>query len=135
MHIKKWGYEFDLPDEWIKEAEFSPFGIEGEYYRSLNNKDVFIVDIGDICPQIRAKEVPIFNDGEVDGVYKTARERTVSILKALAEVKTLPPIEVIKEKNCEEYKYKIIHGAHRLHCSIAAGFKKIPAVWGFDINR
>jgi len=133
MKIEKNGFNFDLSDEWIKEANFLPFRYIG-YYRVKSDDDFFIINIADISPNIRNEGVPIFNGGIVDDVFKTARERTVSILKAISEQLPMPPIEVLAPKQNGNYLYNVSHGCHRLHCSIAAGFNKIPAVWGFDIN-
>ena len=134
MKIEKYGFDFDLPDEWIREADFKPFGYIG-YYRPKSDYDCFIINIVDIFPKIRSERVPIFNNGPVDNVIKTSRERTVSILKAIAERLPMPPIEVLPRKNIGNYLYTVRHGCHRLHCSIAAGFSKIPAVYGFDIDN
>lgn len=134
MKIEKYGFNFDLPDEWIREVNFIPFVYIG-YYRVKSDDDFFIINIVDISPKIRGEGVRIFNDGPVDDVFKTARERTVSILKAIAEQLPMPPIEVLARKNTGNYLYNVTHGCHRLHCSIAAGFSKIPAVWGLAINN
>lgn len=135
MQINKWGYNFNLPNDWLREANFTPFTLAGEYYTARNCEDIFIVNIVDISPNIRGKGVPIFKSGKVDGVFRTARERTVFILKALVEGRPLlEPVRVVEWKGSGRYKFKIVYGCHRLHCSIAAGFTKIPAVWGFDIN-
>jgi hypothetical protein len=142
MHIEKWEFNFDLSNKWLKEANYDPSKLQQNdhyKYETPPGKEVFIINIPDICPRIRNKNTPIFNDGEVeiDGqrVFKTARERTVFILKALVEKKSLSPIDVVKYEGPGPYKYKLTDGTHRLHCSIALGFEKIPAVWGFDITN
>lgn len=137
MQIEVGAFSFELPDEWIEEAGFVPFGQRGDHYRftrSSPTKKVMNIEIRNIAPTIRGKGVPIFKDEEVDGRDRTARERVVPILKAIQEGQSLPPVSIADAKDRTEYLYKLVHGCHRLHCSIAAGFPRIPAVYGIDIN-
>ena len=137
MKIEVGAFNFELPDEWIEEAGFVPFGQRGDRYRfdrSSFPKHVITIEIRNIAPTIRKNGVPIFKDGEVDGRKLTARERVVPILKAIQEGQSLPPVSIVDVKEGIEYRYKLINGCHRLHCAIAAGFPQIPAVYGIDIN-
>lgn len=137
MLVETDNYKFELDDSWINESVFNSSVISTQHYKAdknkANDKEVLFISISDIYPKIRGNGVPIFNDGEVEGVLKTAKERTVSILKAIMSNSALPPVEVV-DLNEGGYKYKLVHGSHRLHCSIAAGFTQIPAIYGFDIN-
>lgn len=138
MRIETENYKFELDDSWVNEAGFDPLVIDAQRFDAdlayFKGKEVFLINISEIYPKIRGAGVPVFNDGEVEGVVKTARERTVSILKAIMSNSVLPPLEVV-DSNKEGFKYKLVHGSHRLHCSIAAGFVKMPAVYGFDIRN
>jgi hypothetical protein len=125
---------FEIPEEWLNEARFSSEPNGRSHYEYEYSKNVFLVSVVDIFPKIRGQDVPIFNDGESDGELKTARERTVSILKAIQLGVPLPPVKVVNLNGDKKYKFKLVEGCHRFHCSIVAGFEKIPAVYGFDIN-
>ena len=95
MKVNKNEIIFEIPEEWLDEADFS-FEPNGRYhYEYENNKDIFLVSICDVSPNIRGENVPIFNNGESDGVIKTARDRTVSILRAIRLGAPLPPIKVV----------------------------------------
>jgi len=126
MKFNRLGYKFEIPECWMTEIKFVPIQITGSHYTPIRNVPFVVIDIQDIDPQIRGKGTPIFNDGEVNLQIKSAKERTQSILRAIRDKEALPPIEVVKVESI--YKYKLYHGAHRLHCSVAAGFTKIPAV-------
>ena len=137
MLLKSDNWLFEIADSWLVEAGFDAEAVDGTHYKvdpaRANGKEIFVVKISDINPKIRAKGTPVFNSGEVDGIAMSARERTVSILKAIMSKSLLPPVEVI-DSPLQGYRYKLVHGAHRLHCSIVAGFTEIPAIYGFDIT-
>ena len=137
LKIENENYSFDIEGSWVKEAGFDPSIINTLCYevsaKESKNRKIVFINISDINPKIRCEGIPIFNDGEVEGIFQTARERTVSILKAIMSNSTLPPVEVV-ELQPGDFKYKLVHGCHRFHCSIAAGFIHIPAICGFDIN-
>jgi hypothetical protein len=122
---------FVLPDEWIKGSGFIPYGQKGiQHYPIDDSKghkrcDIFIVKISEINPNIRT---PIFKDGTVDFIERTARERTVDLLIKIQKKIPLYPITVKSSGHVKEYRYKLYEGCLRLHCSIAAGFTHIPAV-------
>lgn len=46
----------------------------------------------------------------------------------------MPPVEVVAAEPHSAQPLRLVHGAHRLYCSLAAGFSHVPAVFGFDIN-
>jgi uncharacterized ParB-like nuclease family protein len=138
MKIATGNWHFEIEDSWLREAGFDCEEVLGARFNvalgKSDEKEVFSVNISDINPEIRGKGTPIFNNGTVDGKAMTARERTVSILKAIMNKSALPPIEVV-DSDVTNYKYKLVHGCHRLHCSIIAGFTEVPAVYGFDIRN
>lgn len=134
MKVNRGGISFEISDDWLAEAGLSPKLADKSHYDYQHSKDTFIVSICEISPSIRGENVPIFNDGESDGEMKTARERTVSILKAIQSGIPLPPIRVVDLTGDSKYRFKLVEGCHRFHCSIIAGFMKIPAAYGFDIN-
>src|SRR6266403_1062482 len=41
-------------------------------------------------------------------------------------------LKIAKGQAGYPYRYKLVHGAHRFYCSLAAGFKCVPAIEGFD---
>ncbi|QSV46956.1 hypothetical protein [Geobacter benzoatilyticus] len=134
MRVNTNEISFVIPEDWVNEAGFSSEPNGKSHYEYENSENIFLVSVAEVFPKIRGENVPIFKGGESDGVFKTARERTVSILKAIELGVPLPPVEVVNLNGDKKYKFKLIAGCHRFHCSIAAGFEKIPAVYGFDIN-
>lgn len=135
MRFNFYNKEFEILEEWIVESGFTPLKQNRcHYVFDKSNKEIFLVKIDCIWPKIRAAGVDIFKAGEVDGELISARDRTVSILKAIVDNMPLPPVKVI-DFNSGQFKYKLVAGCHRLHCSIAAGFTHIPSVYDFDINN
>lgn len=74
--------------------------------------------------------IGIFNDCE----KYTARQRVVRILRGFVSGKEIKPVKFVYEKPGSPYRYKLVAGAHRFYCSVAAGFSHVPAVEHFDIN-
>lgn len=134
MKINYQEISFEILEEWIKDAEFSAEPNGRSHYEYENTETAFLVSIADVCPRIRGEGIPIFKDGESDGVIKTAKERTVSILKAIKLGILLPPVRIVNMIGDTKYKFKLVEGCHRFHCSIAAGYENIPADYGFDIH-
>ena len=96
-------------------------------------QDVREVPINDVGPVSRNPGVGIFNDSEEEG--RSARERVVRILRGFRFDDAIPPVEIVAGQGGYPYRYKLVHGAHRLYCALAAGFKCVPAVEGLDLNR
>lgn len=134
MQISFEKYEFDLPDSWIEEACFKPFSAKLAHYSFEPHANVFLVDIKDVSPAVRGASVPIFNDGESDGIVMTAQARTVRILQGLMSDVKFPPVEVIEITPPSPYKFRLTAGCHRLHCAIAFGYIQIPSKLGIDFN-
>ncbi len=95
-----------------------------------NVREVLINEVG---PVSRNPGVGIFNDCEEEGC--SARERVVRILRGFRFDNAIPPVEIVGGQAGYLYRYKLVHGAHRLYCSLAAGFKSVPTIEGFDLNR
>jgi len=98
-------------------------------HEAAEPRRVCLIPILDIGPFRRASGVPIFNDDRENGI--SARERVERILHAFAVNAALPPIKLTKQAG--RYPFDLRDGAHRLLCSIAAGFTEIPAVRFIDL--
>ena len=131
MEIKVGEYHFSINSEWIFESGLVPFSKTKNHYSYKLDRDqtgpVIIVNYIDIDPRIRGKGTPIFKTGKVNGKLVSAKERVLNILTAIEQDTPLAPVEICESAN-GHYKYKLYHGCHRLHLSILAGFKSIPAV-------
>jgi hypothetical protein len=93
---------------------------------------VFEVAVDDIEPLLRVGSHGVFND---NAEFGTAHDRVLRILRGFREQSPIPPIEVARKASILEPRFKLIHGAHRLYCAIAAGYTHVPALevddfWG-----
>lgn len=128
------GLQFEIPDDWWSEAEMRGFVPTFTAYR-VNQRlfpnaiEVLLQDVG---PALRNPGVGIFNDSKEEG---SARERVVRILRGFRFDNAIPPVEIVAGQVGYPYRYKLLHGAHRFYCSLAAGFKCVPTIEGFDLNR
>ena len=136
MRFTKGEIVFELEDTWIEEAGLIPLTPKRKHYKSIQDplSKVFIIPIDSVRPPKRAEGVPMFNATEVDGKVMSARERTISILTAIAQGTPLPPVKVVALPDSEKYKFKLVDGVHKFLCSVAAGYSHIPAVYGIDIK-
>jgi hypothetical protein len=131
MKFAHHGLQIELPDEWWTEAGMRGFVPTFTAYRVnhrlfQNAREVPIKDVG---PVSRTPGVGIFNDSEEEGY--TGRERVVGILRAFRFDNAIPPVEIVEGQAGYQYRYTLLHGAHRLYCSLAAGFKCVPVRRGF----
>jgi hypothetical protein len=131
MDINEGDFNFSINTDWITESGLVPFSKTKEHYlyerEQGQSQPIILINHNDIDPNIRGKNVPIFKDGYVNGKWVIAKQRVLDILNAIVQDTTLPPIEVIELVD-NQYRYKLHHGCHRLHLSILAGFKTIPAI-------
>ncbi len=131
MKIEAGTYHFFINSEWVAESGLKPFSKTADHYSYKLDQDqtgpVIIVNHSDIDPNIRGKDTPVFKNGIVDGKSVVARKRVLSILTAIDQDAALPPVE-IREAGNWPYRFKLHNGCHRLHLSILAGFRSIPAV-------
>ena len=136
MEFSHHGLPIVLNDDWWMEAGMAGFTPSSTAYhadpRAFPNQRIFEVRIEDIGPVQRAPGVGIFNDSP--DTTATARERVVAILLGFRSGAAMPPVELVKAESLGAYPSKLVHGAHRLYCSLAAGFSHVPAVEGFDIK-
>ena len=136
MEFTHHGLPIVLSDDWWAEAGMAGFTPSSTAYhsdpRTFPGQRIFEVRIEDIGPVRRAPGVGIFNDSPDTKV--AARERVVAILLGFRSGAAMPPVQVVKAEPLSSHSYKLVHGTHRLYCSLAAGFSRVPAVEGFDIN-
>jgi len=114
---------FEVEDDWLAEAGMTGFVGKSNAYRSTNTS-AFKVPIGEVGPLLR---VPLFRDDPYEE-RKTGRERVLRLLRGFRADDAIPPVEVVPGPPGYGYRYKLIHGAHRLYCSLVAGFTHVPAV-------
>ena len=127
------GLQIEMPDDWWTEAGMRGFVPTFTAYRVnqrlfQNAREVPLIEVG---PAVRNLGVGIFNDSKEEG---SARERVVRILRGFRFDNAIPPVEIVEGQIGYPYRYKLVHGAHRFYCSMAAGFKSVPTIKGFDVN-
>ena len=136
MRFRHHHVDFLLPDEWWNESGIQTVALSGRSYLAspspLPKLPVFDVAINDVEPLVRHGSHGVFNDNTEFG---TARDRVVRILSGFRENSHIPPIEVSRLPSVTPPRYKLIHGAHRFYCAIAAGYSHVPAIevddfWG-----
>ncbi len=128
MNIEAGEYRFYINSEWVVESGLKPFSKTNDHYLyQAQTGPIIIVNYNDIDPNVRGKDTPILKNGIVDRKLLLAKERVLSILSAIEQGTALPPVEIRVAGN-GPYRFKLHHGCHRLHLSILAGFKSIPAI-------
>jgi hypothetical protein len=134
MEFTHHGLSITLPDDWWAEADMVGFTPSSSAYPadSIAFPEIFLVRIADIGPVLRSPGVGIFNDS--NDTMLTARERVVTILVGFRSGAAIPPVKVVRTASKIVQPYKLVDGAHRLYCSLAARFTHIPAVEGFDMH-
>ena len=61
------------------------------------------------------------------GVPGLVRDRALSLLDALRTSMALPPVNVYLSKDKDApFRYRLYHGYHRFHLSLAVGYTHIP---------
>jgi hypothetical protein len=125
--------EYSLPDECWEEAGMHTVVVGGQSYLAgpspFPNLDVVDIAVDNIAPVHRSGSHGVFNDNPE---YGTAHDRVLSILRGFRSGSRIPPIEVSRLPSPARQEFKLIHGVHRLYCSIAAGYSHIPAVRVID---
>ena len=125
---------FDVPDEWWDEAGMVGFIPSTNAYATDFNHfpdcKVRVIAIQDVSPVLRNLSAGIFTDDE----EASARERVGRILRGFKSGAAIPPVEIVNANPGDEYAYKLVNGAHRFYCSLAAGYTHVPTVIGFDIS-
>lgn len=126
MHFSYGLFEFDMPSDWISQLD-KTYSTDRHYqsYQEYADKLVRTIPITQINHKIRNPGTPIFHDKE----GMTARERTVRILCGFENREKIIPVFVRRISRDENVNlFNMIDGCHRLHASIAYGFKFIPAI-------
>ena len=126
--------KIELDDTWWAEAGMEGFVPLTRAYlvdiKAAKGREPFEIRIDEVKPVRRNPGVGIFNDND----EASARDRVVSILRGFRTGSAIPPVEVVFEPAGSDFLYKLVAGAHRFYCSLAAGFTHVWAVKGFDIN-
>jgi hypothetical protein len=129
MVIKHHDLEVPLDDRWREDAGMSGFTPSSSAYRvdtsAFIDRQVRLIAIQDIAQFLRSPGVPIFKDDPSERI--SGARRVMNILLGFVADKAVPPI-VVTTLRGGPYRFKPIHGAHRLYCSLAAGFTHIPTV-------
>ena len=124
-------YIGELPDDWWAEAGMVGFVPTSKSYcvEQSSYNEIQEINIADVAPVLRK---PIFRDGS--NGEGTAQERVVRILRDFRLEQHTHPVEVVEGGPQFGHRYKLVHGAHRFYCALAAGFTHVPTVKGFDFN-
>lgn len=134
MHFRHRQIEYFLPDDWWAEAGMDDFVSTSTSFRVGPSEwpelPVFLVAVNDVAPLIRQGFHGVFNDNPDSG---TARERVVRILEGFRDNSPIPPVNVARLQDGGAGQFKLIHGAHRFYCAVAAGFSHVPAVEVYDV--
>ena len=134
MKIEHHGLIIDLDDAWWAEAEMENFVPSANTYRvdfsvvSLAN--VFEVSFAEVKSGQRNPGIGIFNSNR----HKSAKDRVVSLLQGFRENSAIPPIAVLSEVPGSKFRFRIANGYHRFYCSLAAGYSRVPAMFGFNAD-
>jgi hypothetical protein len=124
----------ELNDNWWSEAGMIGFVPMAKYYRVdpdfSKGQQISAVRIEDVeAAVVRSSNVGIFHDSIEEG---TARERVLRILRGFRLGEAIPPVQISAGRGA--HRFKLVHGAHRFYCSLAAGFTHVPAIKGFDYD-
>jgi hypothetical protein len=131
MRLLHHGSEIELDDDWWAEAGMVGFVPKSKTYcvdLAFSDRVSEMICIQDVSFVRRAPGVGIFNDSVEDG---TAHDRVVRILRGFQPGDAIPPVEIV-EDDSGQHRYRLVNGAHRLYCSLAAGFTHVPAIKGID---
>jgi hypothetical protein len=113
--------EFEIPDEWLSEANFVGFKPSAVAYRSS--------PCAILVPLTRAEPIARFTSHPKD-FRCFDRARLIRILQGLVADDEIGPVEAIElpgREFCDvPYRYRVCDGYHRFYASIAAGFAMLP---------
>ena len=135
MKFTHHGLQIELPDDWWTEAGMAGFVPLFKAYRVNHSlfQNVREVPLEYVGPVSRNARAGIFNDSEEE--EGSARERVLRILHGFRFDDAIPPVEIVEGQAGYPHRYKLVHGAHRFYCSLAAGFKCVPSIEGFDRGK
>jgi hypothetical protein len=121
--MPKFPCEFELADEWLKEAGMTGYVPAGRCYRSAVT--VATVPLIQIEPPSRNPEVrPEWRGFD--------RPRLISVLQGIVSGAEMPPVPLQVIANGHEippapFTYRVCDGFHRFYASLVAGFTHLPA--------
>lgn len=128
--------EYALEDAWWVEAGMFGFTPSQPSFRSgpsdVAGRVPFDVAIDDVEPLRRQLSHGVFNDSAEAG---SAHDRVVSILRGFRQDSAIPPVHVTKNREGSTCPYRLVHGAHRFYCALAAAFSHVPAIKVDDASR
>ena len=134
MEFRHRGIAYTLSDEWWSEAGMEGFVPAQPSFQAgpspWPDLAVFQVVFEDVEPLIRRGTHGVFNDNVETG---SAHDRVVRILRGFREGSAIPPVEVARVTGSGGSHFKLVHGAHRFYCAVAAGFSHIAAVEVVDL--
>jgi ParB-like chromosome segregation protein Spo0J len=70
-------------------------------------------------------ELPLMTRRLQLGPFGLDDSRMVKVLREIARREEIWPVEIVETESGE---YRLKHGTHRFHASVAAGFSHIPAI-------
>ena len=116
--------DFEIPDDWLKEAGMNGFTPVFRTYHST--AEVVPVRLVEIEPPYRVPACVKDSRG-------FDRERLVFVLQGIAIGTQIPPVSLqelpLAEFPCfRPYRYRVCDGFHRFYASIAAGFEWLPGI-------
>jgi hypothetical protein len=122
------GFEFEIDDQWWSRAGMTGFRTERDAYlvdrHAFPGFEIVHVEVSRVAPVRRTLSHGVFNDGEL----KTAEERVSDIFAGFLANQPIPPVEVVRLKECGAHHFRLRHGVHRFYCSVAAGFRCVPSI-------
>lgn len=125
--------EFEIPDEWWREAGMAAFAPPGPAYRSTATAT--LIPLRAIEPPFRFPERPLNWRG-------FDRERLICVLTGIATGAEIPPVPAVGMPQPAEpsdpslawtvprspFSHRVKDGYHRFYASVAAGFDCLPVV-------
>ena len=116
--------EFEIPDDWWREAGMNDFTLRGAAYRS--RADATLILLRDIEPPFRLPEHAL----DFHGFRKDKMLPVLTGLAANAEIDPVPLLDLplLDWPIAGPFRYRVQDGVHRFYASIAAGFESLPAV-------
>jgi hypothetical protein len=115
--------EFEIPDDWLTEADAVGFIPTTAAYRS--SSDAVLIPLAVIEPPYRVLRVA----KDWRGFDRT---RFISVLKGIvtaAEIEPVPLLELpVFEFAANPYRFRVRDGFHRFYASIVARFESLAAV-------
>ena len=123
------GSEFQVPVEWLIDAEIDEFVRQYDHYRPEVIPDLGLVPLASIQPMdLHLRQQSMLQSGRACfGGFD--RQRMINVLRGIVEDILLPPI-LLKCAAQSEFTFAIYDGTHRFYASIVAGFTRIAAGQG-----